>query len=382
MRIGSLFSGIGGLELGLEAALGAHTVWQVEQNEYCRRVLTKHWPGADRSVTDVRLASSDNLPPVGLLCGGFPCQNISLAGKGEGLNGAKSGLWFEFLRLVRELEPRWVVIENVAALRGRGLDAVLWGLAQAGYDAEWATFGAVDVGAPHHRQRIAIIAWHTNPDSRRQGTQRPEGSERPGRTQPERVGDDVAHADNQRAAQRGQRPPSAAEGLGGRAHGGRRPRDAEREESARIPGEDPGSQLWTCTGARPGGLYGPGDTLLADADTSRRPAPGHQRLAISAPAGIPSAGGASEHRWGHHGWATEPNVGRVVAGLPATMDRAARLRRTGLRVARLRALGNAVVPQWSYQIGLRIKTLQAECATLNESASKGVETFETHGNPR
>jgi DNA (cytosine-5)-methyltransferase 1 len=158
MRIGSLFSGIGGLELGLEWAGVGHVVWQVERDPFPRSVLAKHWPKADRGVTDVRKAGSATLPYVDVICGGFPCQDISYAGKGAGLAGERSGLWYEFARVIREMGPRYVVIENVSALIARGLDQVLGTLADIGYDAQWRTIRASDVGAPHRRERLFIVA--------------------------------------------------------------------------------------------------------------------------------------------------------------------------------------------------------------------------------
>jgi DNA (cytosine-5)-methyltransferase 1 len=158
MRIGSLFSGIGGLELGLEWAGVGHTEWQVERDEYCRRVLAKHWPNVKR-FNDVREVGAHNLSPVDVICGGFPCQDISYAGKGLGLAGARSGLWYEFARIVGEMGPRYVVVENVRALLTRGLDQVLGTLADLGYDAEWSIVSACSVGAPHPRQRVFILAY-------------------------------------------------------------------------------------------------------------------------------------------------------------------------------------------------------------------------------
>jgi len=153
--IGSLFSGIGGLELGLERAGLGPTVWQVEADPFCRRVLAKHWPGAGR-YDDVRTAR--DLAPVDIVCGGFPCQDLSIAGSGAGLDGARSGLWFEYLRIVRALRPRFVVVENVPALLTRGLGVVLGGLAASGYDAQWDCIPAQAVGAPHRRDRVFVIA--------------------------------------------------------------------------------------------------------------------------------------------------------------------------------------------------------------------------------
>lgn len=132
-------------------------VWQVEKDEYCRRVLAKHWPEVER-FEDVKDVGAHNLKPVDLICGGFPCQDISYAGKGAGLSGERSGLWYEFARIVREMEPRIVVVENVAALLTRGLDQVLGTLASIGYDAEWDCVSASDVGAPHQRERVFIVA--------------------------------------------------------------------------------------------------------------------------------------------------------------------------------------------------------------------------------
>lgn len=157
--IGSLFAGIGGFELGLERAIpGAFTSWQVEQNKFCQKVLAKHWPGA-RIYDDVKNINKNNVEQVDILCGGFPCQDISIAGKGAGLNGEKSGLWWEMHRIINELQPRAVILENVPVITLRGLGAVLGSLSQIGYDAEWCTIQASDFGAPHRRERWFCIAF-------------------------------------------------------------------------------------------------------------------------------------------------------------------------------------------------------------------------------
>lgn len=157
--IGSLFAGIGGFELGLERAIpGAYTLWQVEQEKYCKKVLSKHWPEAT-IYDDVRNITKNNTKQVDILCGGFPCQDISLAGKGEGLHGKKSGLWWEMHRIINELQPKAVIMENVAAINIRGLGAVLGSLSEIGYDAEWCTIRASDFGAPHRRARWFCIAY-------------------------------------------------------------------------------------------------------------------------------------------------------------------------------------------------------------------------------
>lgn len=168
MTAGSLFAGIGGFDLGLERA-GFEISWQVEIDRYARRVLAKHWPDVPRHwrVQDVGAA---NLDRVDLICGGFPCQDISSAGTRAGIEGARSGLWSEFARIIGELRPRWVIIENVSRLVRAGLDRVLWDLASIGYDAEWDHIEARDLGAPHRRSRIWIVAY---PNSGRQSPQRP-----------------------------------------------------------------------------------------------------------------------------------------------------------------------------------------------------------------
>lgn len=158
MTFGSLFAGIGGMDLGLERA-GMTCKWQVEIDPYCRRVLAKHWPDVPKH-DDVRTFPDGDLDRwrVDLIAGGFPCQDISLAGSGTGLDGDRSGLWYEFARIVRDLRPAYVLVENVAALRFRGLDAVLSTLATLGYDAKWDCVPACSMGAPHSRDRMFLIA--------------------------------------------------------------------------------------------------------------------------------------------------------------------------------------------------------------------------------
>ncbi len=157
LTFGSLFAGIGGLDLGLERA-GMSCAWQVEIDDYATRVLTKHWPDVPR-FRDVRSVGAHNLPAVDLMCGGFPCQDISEAGKGTGLAGNRSGLWFEYHRIIRELRPRYVFVENVSALLIRGMGTILGGLAEIGYDAEWQSIPAAALGAPHYRERVFVVAY-------------------------------------------------------------------------------------------------------------------------------------------------------------------------------------------------------------------------------
>lgn len=158
LTIGSVFSGIGGLELGLEWAGLGPVVWQIEQSEYCRSVLARHWPNATR-YTDARTANA--LARVDVVCGGSPCQDISSAGLKRGINGPQSGLWSSMLRIVADVRPRFVVWENVAAALSRGLRAVLGDLAALGYNAEWSTLSACAVApahARHQRERLFVVA--------------------------------------------------------------------------------------------------------------------------------------------------------------------------------------------------------------------------------
>lgn len=157
MRIGSLFAGIGGLELGLEWAGVGKTIWQVECDPFCRKVLQKHWPHAER-FDDVKEVGAHNLSPTELICGGFPCQDLSVAGKQAGLVGERSGLWVEFLRVVDECQPHAVVVENVAHGRGQWLPFVRRDLCDLGYGSTALQVSAADVGAPHLRERVFVVA--------------------------------------------------------------------------------------------------------------------------------------------------------------------------------------------------------------------------------
>lgn len=162
MKVLDLFSGIGGFSLGLERA-GMTTVAFCEIEPFPRAVLKKHWPEVPcyedvRTLTAERLAA-DGIGGVDVICGGFPCQDLSIAGKGAGINGERSGLWSEIVRLIGELGPRYVILENVAVLISRGLADVLGGLASVGYDAEWHCIPAYYAGSPQTRDRVWIVAY-------------------------------------------------------------------------------------------------------------------------------------------------------------------------------------------------------------------------------
>ena len=170
MKVLGLFSGIGGFELGLQRA-GFEISAMCEIDPFCRRVLAKHWPGVPiyedvRELTGERLAA-DGIS-VDVICGGFPCQDISGAGRKIGIGGSRSGLWADYLRLIRDVRPKFAIVENVSDLLVRGIDRVLGDLAEIGLDAEWHAIPACTLGAPHERDRIWIIA-HPQGQSRRRG---------------------------------------------------------------------------------------------------------------------------------------------------------------------------------------------------------------------
>ena len=160
MNVLDLFSGIGGFSLGLERA-GMRTVAFCEIDPFCRRVLEKHWPFVPR-YHDVEVLSADRLKSDGIavdvICGGFPCQDISVAGAGVGIGGSRSGLWKEYARLIGEVGPSYAIVENVSAMLSGGLGTVLEDLAALGYDAEWHCIPASAIGASHSRDRIWIVA--------------------------------------------------------------------------------------------------------------------------------------------------------------------------------------------------------------------------------
>lgn len=154
-----LFSGIGGFSLGLHWA-GFRTGAFCEQDPFCRRVLERHWPDVPvypdvRELTGERLRGDGVRPD--LVCGGFPCQDASLAGRGAGMAGARTGLWREMARIVGECRPGWVVAENVPGLRSRGADTVLADLEALGYRSWPLVVGAVHAGAPHLRRRVWVV---------------------------------------------------------------------------------------------------------------------------------------------------------------------------------------------------------------------------------
>ena len=156
-RIGSLCTGYGGLDLAVELVLGGQVAWYAETDRHARTVLEHHWPDVP-NLGDIRTVDWPRVPPVDVLTAGFPCQDISNAGKRAGITGANSSLWSSVADAVRVLRPPVVFVENVAALRRRGLDVVHADLAALGYDTGWLCLRASDIGAAHRRDRLFLLA--------------------------------------------------------------------------------------------------------------------------------------------------------------------------------------------------------------------------------
>ena len=158
LKAGSLFSGAGLCDLGLSWA-GLHHQFFCEIDPYCRSILRRHWPNVS-IFEDVTHIQGAELPQVDVLAGGFPCQDVSAAGNRAGIKtGTRSGLWYEFRRIIAESRPKYVIIENVRGLLSLGVETVLQDLAGLGYDAEWEVLSAAACGAPHRRERVFIVAY-------------------------------------------------------------------------------------------------------------------------------------------------------------------------------------------------------------------------------
>ena len=373
LTIGSLFSGIGGLELGLERALGARVLWQAENDLFCRAVLAQHYPGAKR-YADVREVTADSAERVDILCGGFPCQDISLAGKGEGLDGARSGLWTQYARIVGELRPRYVVVENVAALLIRGVDRVLGDLAALGYDSWWDCIPAAAVGAPHRRDRLYMVAWRVS-DSQRDGlrheSERGRGAAQPPDSwdaEPEHMGKVVVAEPGAVADASGERRQAGElDGQVNRSQERHAARSCGQDAVADADGDREQARGETAQRGRQEGLRvdDAGDDL-ADADSGRcesvglaerQPglscSSGHEPDGCDMPFWPPAPNDV--HAWRRVQASAKPSFCRVAARISHGVDGANRGVSSG---PRLRSLGNAVVPQVAEVIGYVIHLLE------------------------
>ena len=309
ITFGSLFAGIGGFDLGFERC-GMQCKWQVEIDDYATRILERHWPDVHRQ-RDIKQCGRHNLEPVDVICGGFPCQDISYAGKGAGLDGERSGLFFEAIRLVCELRPRAIVLENVAGLLTRGLDRVLGTLASLGFDAEWHCIPAAAVGAPHIRDRVFVLAYA---EGQRHGNRR---GQRDVCEAQWRQNDELLR----QSGGTGQGTYLADPNSIGRNK--RRKDNAEHDRDESAPSDQ---------------------QLVSDPNSPRLE--GQWQVASRT---------VSEHRdtcysrW----WQTEPAMGELVDGLSGGLVRFAGRVANGIpnRASKLRCLGNAVVPQVAEVVG-------------------------------
>lgn len=161
LKVLDLFSGIGAFSLGLYAAGGFETQAFCETDLFCRSVLSRRWPNI-RIHGDIKQTSFIEYTSIDLICGGFPCQDVSRGGSNEGLKGQQSQLWSEYYRAIMEIMPKWIVIENVSLLRTRGLGTILRQLDAIGYVGEWHVIPASAIGGQHNRERLWIIANHSS----------------------------------------------------------------------------------------------------------------------------------------------------------------------------------------------------------------------------
>ncbi|BFU47743.1 DNA cytosine methyltransferase [Krasilnikovia sp. MM14-A1004] len=161
VRIGSLCTGFGGLDLAVELVLGGRLAWYAETDPHANTVLAHHWPDVT-NLGDIRTVDWSTVTPVDILTAGFPCQDISNAGKRAGITGVHSSVWTAVADAVRALQPAYVFVENVAALLRRGLNQVHADLAALGYDTSWLCLRASDIGAAHRRDRLFLLAVRTD----------------------------------------------------------------------------------------------------------------------------------------------------------------------------------------------------------------------------
>jgi DNA (cytosine-5)-methyltransferase 1 len=368
LTFGSLFAGIGGIDLGFERC-GMRCKWQVEINDYATKVLEKHWPEVHRE-RDIRQCGASNLERVDIIAGGFPCQDISYAGLGAGLDGERSGLFFEAIRLVRELRPRAIVLENVAALLTRGLDRVLGTLAEIGYDAQWHCIPAAAVGAPHIRDRVFVIGFLSDSISAgaRNQSREDRGQEREssGTREPEALRQIHREAGSGRIESVCEALAYTSPQLGTRGWDANSDDENSKQARHTKDSQPSGAGSGCHTGKSP-------DVADTDLQHGQRWAEPQQPSSEGRQARIESCGSGTDvsnaigerlekrerqdairsrtKEWpesiGGQWWAVEPAVGRVANGIPRRVDR-------------LRGLGNAVVPQVAELVGRMVIDLLNE----------------------
>lgn len=317
LTIGSCCSGIGGIDLGLEAAGLGPVRWQIEIDPFCRHVLRKHWPNA-RLIDDLTTVDVAGLERVDLVAAGTPCQNLSSAGDRSGLDGPKSRLFYAFLRVVREMRPPWIVFENVASGASRWVDAVRCLLEELGYATLPIQVAARDLGAPHIRSRVFIVA------NRGSEFRQLEQGRREGRPHSALAGGNGAlRIDADSDDQPDAIQSTAREGLPGAASD----TEGERGGTGRSGASQESPRL-----AEPAGGHATNALLAGREGTG--------------PAAHSGRAGSATDSW----WASEPNVVPVVHGLSGGL--AGRYRR-----AALRAIGNSCSPAQAQVIGEVIRFL-------------------------
>ena len=330
MKLLDLFSGIGGFSLAAERVWDdeLEIVGFCEIDKYCKKILKKNFPYIP-IYNDIKELNGNEFKEIDLITGGFPCQDISIAGRGAGIGGKRSGLWAEMHRIIGDVRPRFVLIENVPMLTIRGGTRVIADLAEIGYDAEWQIISAADVGACHLRKRIWVVAYPNdagNRTSKRRivGVGKKENEGRQGWTQSEfsRQSKDVADPVSELRGRR------RAVRQGG--EDGDRELYIEEEEQARY---DIRSEAVRRSAVR-------GEIEFSDTDSTRR---GERRWGKSVQETFDTTECNSERKIPTN-WSAEPNVGRVAHGIP-------------FRVDRLRGLGNAIVPQTSMVVMNMIKEI-------------------------
>ena len=322
LTVGSLFSGIGGLDLGLERA-GHKVIWQSEIDPYACKVLKKHWPEVPNHG-DIKQIDWRAVEPVDIICGGYPCQPFSTAGKRRGADDPRH-LWRWVREAISELRPRYAILENVRGHLSLGGVQVLGELAEIGYDAEWRVVSAAGVGAPHRRDRIIIVAYPSQQfsDGRRLG-----------------FGARTIEQWEEIQITTGRSGGTLADSNGDYSSDGRQCEDVQsKDQSWRNDGSGSGSDF---------GQIGMGSARETSSNvgnstsSSRRVTQSHDlrpRIWQASKLGESNSAARSIGDW----WEVEPSVGRVAHGIPNRVDR-------------LRGLGNAVVPQVAEYIGRLITT--------------------------
>ena len=348
MRFVDLFAGIGGFSLGLERA-GMHCVGQVEIDDYCNLVLEKHWPDVKR-IRDIRDVRGDEFGSVGLVCGGFPCQPFSCAGKQKGEKDNRY-LWPEMLRVIKAIRPRWVLGENVAGIIGVELDKVYSSLEEAGYDFPRDRGGkpvcfcvsACAVDAPHRRDRVWIIA-HTRSTELRDEPGRRSRKGRQGTTGPGNDGAPRVVADTKRSKRDGRADKQGRQAQRGNASGGDGPDVADTAQQLfdgpRQTGERRGYEPAADSSSD---VSDPGCRSSERQRDGKREEQGQAWREPVASMGV-LVDGLSP---GLVRWSEEPEIPRVTTGEKG-------------RIHKLRALGNAVVPQVVTEIGKIIMAVDAK----------------------